>query len=145
MKYLIPVLAFILLHGCTSSANKENGEELFKTVMHIHDEAMAQMGEIQLLKKQLSDYSAKVLDGEVEAGQEVFKTIGQLQSKLEQADDMMMDWMHNFDTKWNEKAEQEGIAYLKQEEKRIREVKKAMDESIAAAQQFLQDSNQDHE
>lgn len=113
--------------------------------MHIHDEAMAQMGEIQLLKKQLSDYSAKVLDGEVEAGQEVFKTIGQLQSKLEQADDMMMDWMHNFDTKWNEKAEQEGIAYLKQEEKRIREVKKAMDESIAAAQQFLQDSNQDHE
>ncbi len=138
--FLATLTLLLIGYGCASSRGNNEGSELgsrFDTIMAIHDEVMPQMGNIHTLKKQLSNYLETVLADTTENPSEALKAIAKYQSDLEEADRLMMDWMHEFDQDWKKKAPKEAMLYLNEEKKRIEIVKRSMRRSISAAEKYL--------
>ena len=109
--------------------------ELTEKVMGIHDEAMARMGEIYQLSKGLEAQLDSLLktkdDGRV---QELRTAL----SDLNEADQGMREWMRAYDPSAADPSAEGAMQYLESEFTKIKQVQKAMDKSIAQAQQMLQ-------
>lgn len=132
------LLMGLLLGACGEGSSEQSEvKSLYESVMNTHDEVMPRMGTIQQLKKSLSNYSAQIVDGEVSPPEGTLKRISELQTKLDEADELMRDWMHNFDAQKALSKPEDALSYLKQEQKRIEMVSTSMQESIAEAEAFL--------
>ncbi|HEY4652076.1 MAG TPA: hypothetical protein VIG72_11720 [Pontibacter sp.] len=138
MKKPILVLAFatILLSGChTGPTQAEQKTELEQHVMAVHDSAMADMGTIFKLRRNL-----RALRDTLATQQTDSATLHLLQQQitgLSKADESMMRWMRNYkapDTLQHEQA----MNYLQQELRSIEKVKTTMDSTIDAASKVYQ-------
>jgi hypothetical protein len=120
MKYqhilIIILTACLFATGCSSPIDKEY-EKLYAEVMLIHDEAMSEMHQLVMLKKQIQSDTVLALSTQgVEAIQ-----------MLEKADKHMMVWMRNF--KKPTQVDEAAVAYL---EKQLESVQLMADEIYAA-------------
>ena len=128
-------LAFVA--ACNSQKSEEVAkiEALKEEVIAVHDEAMARMGEIMQLKKQLQTKA----EADTTAG------IRQTIQNLEAADAAMMDWMRNFKFQLTEDTNEAAdtthaaakIEYLQQEKEKMKTIDQKMVEAIEAAKQEL--------
>ncbi|MEM6316650.1 MAG: hypothetical protein AAF960_03215 [Bacteroidota bacterium] len=118
------LLTSIFLTAC-GEYNSEQ-QQLWDEVMVVHDEVMPKMGELHKLEKQLKKQTS------TEAQQAAI-------TKIEAAQESMMDWMRNFKPmrKVAKMEHQVAMDYLKEEQKKVAEVKRLMLEGIEVGQGLL--------
>jgi len=81
MKYIFILFLLCWFASCKTEFANKQVEEAYNSVMQVHDEVMPKINDIQQLKKQL-----KKVDIQPEL-------VAELKTRLEAADDGMMDWM----------------------------------------------------
>lgn len=132
MKKWLLYLAFpFALAGCQSgSSETEKKEGLETEVMALHDEAMADMGKIYRLRRNLTTLrdSLSAQSADTAATNLLTRRIVQLDA----ADEAMMDWMRNYQAP-DTLAHQQAMLYLQEEHNKITRVKSLMDSTIANA------------
>ncbi|MCL6220635.1 hypothetical protein [Zunongwangia pacifica] len=117
-----------------TSAKKEQYEELFHQVLDVHDEVMPKMGDISELSKDL-----KAIADTSATAEKYLKA----EQKLQDADKLMMDWMHSFSDefvknkakvqKMNNEELQEQIKALQEELGDVKAMQQAVNASIENA------------
>jgi len=116
---------------------KQQEEKLRQEVMAIHDEVMPKTEELFKLRKNLQ----KLVDS-LNLAKYPDTILGnlakQLVVKLKQADEAMMDWMHNYNGGSGIYDHEELMNYLSEEKEKIQNVKSLILESIDSAHAFLQ-------
>ncbi|GAB3831197.1 hypothetical protein GCM10028895_48260 [Pontibacter rugosus] len=134
MKKTFILLSFplVCLFSCSAgNAEVEEKAVLESRVMSVHDSAMARIGEIYKIRRQL-----RALRDTMEIQQADTAVLGALQQEinsLNQADEVMMQWMRQYkapDTLQAKAAKE----YLQNELVKIERVQTVMDSSIQAAQ-----------
>jgi len=145
MKYLYSLLflSFLITFSCgkpTDQAGNEEPEEemvedpnqaLYEQVMAIHDEVMPKMEDIYKIKSQLQEQIANTPDMVVERREKIEKMIKELDS----ANNLMMDWMHQFDPLPDSVDEEESRAYLENQMEKIKAVKDGMFSALEMAKE----------
>jgi uncharacterized Zn finger protein (UPF0148 family) len=145
-----PLFLYVLLAGtlfCSSCQNNpisqqstelEASEVLYNEVMEIHDDVMPKMSRIAQLQEELKEKLKA--NSESESNLENAKM---LLSKLNEAEQAMWDWMHEFSDSYGQKlTEQEKMEYLEAEKIRITEVKDKMLNSISIAETAISNENE---
>jgi hypothetical protein len=145
MKHLLSA-AFIIatFASCGKDAKQEKIISIEAEVMQIHDEVMPEMDNIMRLKSQLSkkiqniDSLQNVGISSNTLAEARIKAVD-LNQKLNDADKLMMDWMHEYkgDSAKKLKAD-EAISYFEKEKERILLVKQSTVKSIQETKMFLQ-------
>lgn len=154
---LSSILAFSLLGACDQK--QENTEEvpppveipettlpevpsedelLYKEVMAIHDEAMAKMGQISRLSRQLNDSIENTNANPMEQ-EEMINLYRNRLKELKEADGAMRIWMRQFSKEGDSLKGAERISYLKEEKAAMQEVARQMDDAIDEARKVLQE------
>ena len=132
-KISLLIIVIADLTGCQQK--KENPTAvLFEETMDLHDVAMARMNEIYSLKKALKAKNDSLLT--VEPVDSVsHKEYTSLIVKLEEADEAMMTWMAQFETKYQDEETEESVNYYKDQKDKIEAVSQSMDEAITRAKE----------
>ena len=96
--YLLTIgIAALIASGCgdpkevTSSNENGDNNQLFKEVMEVHDVAMARMGELHNIKKELKKEMSSA-----DSTSRLFDSLTTLVNKLEFAAEGKFDWMGKF-------------------------------------------------
>ncbi|MFD2247305.1 hypothetical protein [Pontibacter ruber] len=134
-------LLLLLFTACLSGPSEaEQREKLEADVMALHDKAMAEMGTIYTLRRELTSLrdSLAANTKNTATTQQLTREIGQ----LEIADEAMMSWMRQYKAPAEEQPPQEAIKYLQQEQTKMERVKHLMDSTITAARNTLQQHEQ---
>ncbi|GAB4032735.1 hypothetical protein [Spirosoma jeollabukense] len=145
MKILTGILLVLsLLAGsCQSKTNEHSHHEeatnvagpvaeLEKQVLATHDSVMTQMSELMRLKKVVSAQLEKVKDDAARKQGLV------VHEQLEGADQLMMDWMHEYNGDTLKKLDQaHGLVYLKDQQTKVNTVREAMRKSLADAKRYI--------
>lgn len=118
----------LTLGGCQGGPSEaEQQEALEADVMQLHDVAMADMGKIYLLRRNLTTLKDSLAKQAADTA-----VIAQLNTRigqLEAADEAMMDWMRHYKPP-REKPYEEAMHYLQEEHTKINRVKSLMDSTI---------------
>ena len=133
---LSALLVLVMIAACGKSLSKEEKEariieQQIHEVMAIHDSVMPKTGEIFKLKKKLSGYETLVTDSVL------IQKIYRIKNLLVEADDAMMDWMHEFREADPMLTFEEKQQYYSEEKKKITDVKIKMLASIDSAKTLL--------
>ncbi|RMF21838.1 MAG: hypothetical protein D6765_15105 [Bacteroidetes bacterium] len=137
------VLAFFLLafawacsgggEGSGSSEDRRvevRQEQMWDSVMAIHDEVMPQMAEVNRLSRQLKALDPESQDPEVQ----------ELLQHLSAVDEFMMQWMSEFkqlEALRESKTHQEIMQYLAEEYRKMGQLKQETQRALEAAREFL--------
>ncbi len=125
----------------TISENDLYIQQLQREVLSIHDEIMPRMDDIMTLQRQIKDEIARLNTKKQAAfGQHMSQAEKQLQmivTDLQQADEAMMQWMRNYDSKMKDKSSEARQLYLQAEKAKIIGVKERMLKSIENANRAL--------
>jgi Mg2+ and Co2+ transporter CorA len=138
--YLL-ALPLILTTACQSGPSEaEQKEKLESDVMALHDEAMAEMGTIYRLRRELTSLRDSLQNQATDtaATQQLTCEITQ----LEVADEAMMNWMRRYKAPTEEQPPKEAISYLQQQQTKMEQVKHLMDSTITVARNTLKDHDQ---
>ena len=132
-KITLLLIVIANLTGCQQK--KENPTAvLFEETMDLHDVAMARMNEIYSLKKALKAKNDSLLTVEpVDSAS--YKEYTSLIVQLGEADEAMMTWMAQFETKYQDDETEESINYYKDQKDKIQVVSQSMDEAITKAKE----------
>jgi hypothetical protein len=146
--HLIPAL-LLMFAACQNSSttneseNPENNspealeQTLYQEVIKIHDEVMPKLQEISNLKGKVEE---KITEFEgIDQEDARLNTLREQLVNLDEADQSMMDWMHNFKTTYDGWTHKETMEYLQKEKERIRKTGELVDESIASARSLLEE------
>ena len=136
-KLLLIFLCICLLASCGQQPSEtEQAQKLETRVLQVHDEAMAEMGRIFIMRQNLK----KLRDSLATQAQDtvLLQTLEQHILLLQKADDDMMKWMHWYKTPDKTQPRQEAIRYLEQELLKITQVQKTMDSTLTAARELYQ-------
>ena len=125
-KALYFVVLILLISACKEATGLE------AEVIAIHDEVMPKMGDMHLARKNLRKIAKEVESDSIKTN--IFKMI----KDLEQADEGMMTWMHEWKVPANEP---EKTTYLEKEKVKITKVKEDMLSSLETANNFIAKSN----
>ncbi|WP_299701680.1 hypothetical protein [uncultured Pontibacter sp.] len=133
-KWLLYLALPLVLTSCQdgSSSETQQKQELETEVMNLHDEAMADMGKIYRLRRDLS-----ALRDTLQASTTDTATISLLNrriAELNEADEAMMDWMRNYKAP-DTLAYEPAMVYLRDEHDKMARVKALMDSTIANAKE----------
>jgi len=127
MKKILLFFAVILLFSaCKEKSNLE------AEVIAIHDEVMPKMGDMYKARKALREILIEIESDSVK--NDVIKMI----SDLENADEGMMTWMHEWKVP---DSDPEKTTYLLEEKEKITKVKVDMLSSLENANKFIEKSN----
>ena len=146
---VIPVFLLVLV-ACQNSGNStesENQEKkntpeareqaMYQEVVKVHDEVMLKLQAISNLKgkveEKISEFEGK---GQEDARLTTFRE--QL-VHLDEADQSMMDWMHNFETTYDGWTHEEIMEYLQKDKEKVQQTGELVDESIASARSLLEE------
>ena len=113
-------------------------ELLYEEVMAVHDEAMAKMGTIRRLSRQLNDSIENTNANPMEQ-EEMINLYRNRLKELKDADGAMRLWMREFSAEGDSLEGAERVAYLKEEKASMEEVARQMDQAIAEAQEALKE------
>jgi len=111
---------------------KDRVEKLKTEVMAVHDEVMPEMDNLMNLKKQLEN-RILTLDSAGANTDEIKRFV----QNLVEADEAMMDWMRNYKDPSPEMSEGQALEYLQDKMESIKEVKRKINSSKAAAETAL--------
>lgn len=135
MKLYNILLGFLLMiTACKPSFDNTEVQKLYNEVMVIHDEVMPKMGDIHKTKKQLKAQLSKQIESVDTSRAEILMTI----KKLELADDMMMDWMSEFNGDFKGETVEETLEYFQGQKDLITQVSKEMLQAIENGQKLIQ-------
>lgn len=113
----------------TTEIEETGGNQaLYDEVMKIHDEVMPKMDDIFKAKEELRSKLAEtnIVDAKK---QEIEASI----AKLDSADQIMRDWMHNFNPPPDSLGEEHARAYLETEMEKIKKVREELNEAVEKA------------
>jgi hypothetical protein len=133
VKFLI-VMASVIFFSCEDASKKEI-QTIHDTVMEVHDGVMTRMGEMHTLKKNLSASLSPAQDSAL-----VIDAI----KKLDEADEVMMVWMEEFNAEYTTLKSDEQKQYLNMELEKIKTVKTVMLVAIENANQLLKKGTQNN-
>ena len=143
MKINLLLISGVFLATACQNEEQAQVETLEKEVMMIHDAVMPKMGELVALenaiRKQISqtDSLLKITPND-SALQQLLEQSIHLSSQLKQADDAMMDWMHNYrGDSLRKLLPSQAIQAFTQEKIKIEQVSDDMLKSIEETQNFL--------
>ena len=135
-KILILLLVFSLTAcGKFSKDEMAKQQDAYASMMEAHDRVMPRMGEMHELEEQLTAFTEDASLNDTLKNQVLIVI-----DKLRNADEDMMSWMQEIKPLEQLQAEmdqQSIMAYLAEEDKKIRIVENAMESSISAAKQQL--------
>lgn len=123
----------VLLWACSpDKKQKENQASTLETeVMAVHDEAMAKMGDLYKMRRSLRSLRDTLAVQQTDSA--TLKALQQQIDDLNQADEVMMVWMRNYQAPDSLQQEQT-VLYLEQELEKVKRVKIVMDSTLGAAQ-----------
>ena len=106
--------------------------DLEKQVLATHDSMMPQMSELMRLEKAVSVHLKKTSD-------EAEKKRGMaIREQLDGADQLMMDWMHEYNGDTLKKLDQtKALAYLREQQTKVNTVRDTMRKRMAEAKRYL--------
>lgn len=133
------ICAFFALMMACKSENKESESKLNQDIMAVHDDVMPKMGEINRLKRQLSQYKDAVPEENAEMKDSLINTILML-SKME---DNMNDWMGNYKYPNPDATHEQMLTYLTGQRDTVKQLSNDIYMSIAIANGFLKNTAQD--
>lgn len=135
MKYFILTISFALaiLCGCNQGQSPaEQKDALEKKVLVVHDTAMAKMGDIYKLRKNLRTLR-DTLEAQPQPDSSTLKKLQQHIQLLNRADEAMMGWMRQYKAPTEDMSNEQAMEYLQQELVKIEKVQTLMDSTIQAA------------
>jgi hypothetical protein len=133
------VVLLSVLSLCLFSCSDTKGDKLEKLhneVMVIHDEVMPQKAELNRLKRQLKSYKDVVSDENADLKDSLINGI----LLLSKSEDLMTDWMANYDYPNEEISAEQMTKYLIGQKDSIKNVEENFKMSIAIAQGFLKNA-----
>lgn len=119
----------------TDTSNENKQAKLYQEVISGHDEVMPKLQDISALMEKLE---TKIGELEKVAGSE--ESLTELRNQMEaldNADELMMNWMRNFTAKYDGWEEDRIIKYLEEEKEKIKEVGIEVNQSIERARELL--------
>ena len=147
---ILALLAFFLIPAACQNSNTSNESEnqennspealeksLYQEVIKVHDEVMPKLQAISNLKGKVEE---KITEFEGSSQEdERLNTLRKQLVNLDEADQSMMDWMHNFKTTYEGWTHEETMEYLEKEKVSIQKTGELVDESIASARSLLEE------
>lgn len=112
-----------------STENNTGNQALYDQVMKVHNEVMPKMDDILKIKEVLKEK----LNTQKELADEKKKEIEAVVSKLDSANQRMMNWMHEFKTQPDSLGEEKIREYLETEMERIKKVSDEMKDALEKA------------
>lgn len=155
MKRSITLLAVLFCMACQSKSSTETVDQpdstgqisakpqavadLEKQILAVHDSVMPAMSDLIELKKQvieqLSELEKEPTSSEARRQKEQLRAV---KAALDKADASMMDWMHTYDGDTLTKLrEDQALAYLKDQQQRVKAMSQLMRKSIDDAKAYL--------
>lgn len=120
-------------HQHTAAQTTKNPvANLEQQIMAVHDSVMPRMSDLLRLKKEVAAKADKSTQGAVkEEGVAI-------RSQLDQADNAMMDWMHQYNGDTLGKLDQaKAVEYLNDQQAKINKIRDQTEKSISDAQKYL--------
>lgn len=126
--------------GCQSTPKTESTEatatdpvaQLEKQVLATHDSIMPQMGDLMRLKRDVDTKMAGATEGPARAQGE------QVRRELNEADRIMMDWMHEYNGDTLKKLDQaRGLTYLRTQQEKVNTLRDQLKKATADAKAYL--------
>jgi hypothetical protein len=133
------ILCFLmcLTFGCKND-NKEAESKINQEIMAVHDDIMPKMGEVNRLKRQLSNYKDAVSEDDAETKDSLINAILIL-AKME---DGMNDWMGNYKYPNPDLSHDDMLKYLTGQRDSIKHLSDDIYLSIGVANGFLKNAPQ---
>jgi succinate dehydrogenase flavin-adding protein (antitoxin of CptAB toxin-antitoxin module) len=128
-KYILTVLTAVALAGCADTKKQE--KLLLDSVIAVHDKVMASTE--HLMKNKM------ILDSLIKHDSTTINTdSAKVYLKLvDDADNAMSDWMHNFDAENKGKSHQEIINYLTDQKKKITVIDAQINTAVTSSNKYL--------
>lgn len=139
------IAAIISLVGCTTSSKNEAVAALDAEILHIHDEVMPQLedlnhyaGEIRSKIVQLDSLQQEGVSSNTHAEQRL--KANDLLARLQEADSLMWAWMRGYEADSAKALADEAatMRYFENEKQKILTVQEKTENSIREAQSFLE-------
>ena len=122
--------------GCESE-KKDQNQELKNEVIAIHDEVMPLMGDLKSLKKKIDEKTQNVSQSDPENLIEIQK-LEMLSDELDSAFNGMFVWMRQFQSTYDNMAEEEVKAYLLDQKEKVEKVNNDIKKALTAAKKELE-------
>jgi len=130
------ILTFVLLTSCANE-NESARKALLDKVLEVHDQVMPKMGDIMKYKKQLNTKIDELVEAGAEENADQIAQLKTAVTSLENSHEGMMSWMRGFNSNFDDKVEQEVMAYLDDQMTRIEAVAKETDAALQKAEELL--------
>lgn len=132
-KWLLYLALPLALAACQSGPSEAEQKQTLETeVMALHDEAMADMGKIYRLRRDLTSLHDSLTAQSADTA--VTNLLSRRIVQLHEADEAMMDWMRNYKAP-DTLAHAQAMLYLQEEHVKMEKVKSLMDSTIANAKE----------
>jgi len=136
--FFLFLTVIFIISGCNNSTGDQDctsdeclKKQAYDKVIAVHDEVMPKMSYISELKGKIEERMNTTDDSLVIASWQ------KLMVNLDVADETMWVWMRQFNSDLEEVALDEALAYLKEEQEKIDEVARKINEAITAAEENL--------
>lgn len=135
------IIGVLLLAFSSCKDTKKEEKALENQVMDLHEKVMGD-GETAMQNKMKMDTlilkkdSVKKAFPAMDTSAEN-KTMRNLSSRIMKADDLMSDWMHNYDPDFKGKPHAEIMQYLEQQKKQVSQINTQYQAVIKASNQYL--------
>ena len=143
MKKLIYLSITLLLVSCQSvdKKNQEQEQLLEKEVLNIHDEVMPLTELLEVKQNQIKKITSS-LDSIIKAKPQIdtiqiSKQATQIIQDITNANDAMMNWMHEFSADYTNKKHTEIIKYLDKEKLNLTNIRKQVKKAQQNADKFI--------
>ena len=127
--FLFTLCSFILVN-CGHSDNPER-QKAFDEMMEVHDEVMPEISTINKLSRKIKK---KI---ENTTNQDSMIMMKATLTRLEEAEEGMMDWMHELDVPGKKIEDVKAIEYMKKEKDKISIVSRKMKKAIESGKSLL--------
>jgi hypothetical protein len=139
LKFLT-LVALLSIFACNN--DKEEQQKLQKVVIDKHDVLMAKMDSLTENQLRLDSITLKYKKIKAENpnldSNTLIAKIDSAKNLLNNADEAMMNWMHQFNPDYTGKSSDEIFNYLKKQEQKIDSVKTLFDKSLTQSNALIQ-------
>lgn len=127
----------IFLFAACSKQKKSAVDELKEKVMAVHDEVMPKMGDIMKYKKQLNKRIDELVETGAKENAEKIAELHKAVEKLDNSHEDMMNWMHQYNSNFEDMVEDEIMKYLKGQMEKIESVANTTNTALKNAEEIL--------
>lgn len=134
--FLITLGLVSFLSACQN--DKAIQDTLQKEVLDEHDTVMARMDDLNESQLKLDQLKSNFKNMNAMDTASLSLSIDSAKQALSQADEAMMQWMHQFSPDYTNMSNEQIINYLKQQRKSIDSVKVLFDQSLSRSKQIIE-------